>query len=80
MLLSQMVYQAGMGRCAHDSLSPVLYGQGRPPVWEFADGKFSSTASTSSGASAVWWPHFMSRVIEMETSSYDMVGAPVPQP
>ena len=24
------------------------------------------------GALQVWWPHFASRVIEMETSSYDL--------
>ena len=49
-------YEAGAGRCAHGSLAPVLYGEGRPPVWALND----------------WHPHFGARVIELETSSYEM--------
>jgi hypothetical protein len=34
-----VAYQAGVGRCAGDSLKPVLLGGGQAPVWEYADGQ-----------------------------------------
>jgi len=34
-------------------------------VWQYADG-------TGTPSRSVWWPHFASRVIELETSSYTM--------
>ena len=60
-----VAFQAGTGRCAGDALRPVLYGEGGPPVWRYMDGQGPPGA-------AVWWPHFASRVIEAETSSYEM--------
>jgi hypothetical protein len=60
-----VVYQAGMGRCAGDAMKPVLLGEGEPSVWEYADGQ-------SFDSLPVWWPHFASAVIEMQTTSYNM--------
>lgn len=55
-----------MGRCAGDAMKPVLLGEGGPPVWKHADGKSFDTPV------AVWWPHFASAVIEMQSSTYNM--------
>jgi hypothetical protein len=60
-----VAYQAGMGRCAGDAMKPVLLGTGGPPVWKYADGQGVDTPP-------VWWPHFASAVIEMQTSAYNM--------
>ena len=60
-----VAYQAGVGRCAGDSLKPVLLGEGQAPVWKYADGQGVDTLP-------VWWPHFASTPIEMQTSSYNM--------
>jgi|EP01043_Picozoa_sp_COSAG02_P078206 hypothetical protein len=46
-------------------MKPVLLGEGGPPVWKYEDGK-------SFDASPVWWPHFASAVIEMQTSRYNL--------
>eukprot|EP01051_Picozoa_sp_SAG22_P001600 SAG22_NODE_64_length_23238_cov_83.185566_13_plen_624_part_00 len=62
---SIVVYQAGMGRCAGDGMKPVLLGDGGPSVWEFKDGE-------SFDSPPVWWPHFATAVIEMQTSTYNM--------
>lgn len=60
-----VAYQASMGRCAGDSLKPVLLGEGQAPVWKYADGQGVDTLP-------VWWPHFASTPIEMQTSSYNL--------
>ena len=59
-----VAYQAGMGRCAGDALKPVLLGEGGPPIWKYKDG--------AGDGPAVWWPHFASAVIEMQSSMYNM--------
>ena len=40
-------------------------GEGPPPVWKHSDGKTFDTPP-------VWWPHFASAVIEMQSSAYNM--------
>ena len=60
-----VAYQAGIGRCAGDSLKPPLLGLGNAPVWKYEDGKGVHSP-------VVWWPHFASTVIEMQTSTYNM--------